>query len=243
MQTLVAILLSVFGVSLIAFVGVVFVGINEEVLNRIIMTLVGFSSGALMGGAFLHLLPESVVHGGEFTFQYAVMGILLFFILEKFLHWRHCHMRHCPVHAFAYLNIIGDGIHNFIDGMLIAASFVISPSLGVTTTIAVVAHEVPQEIGDFGVLIYAGLDKKRALFYNFLSALTAVAGALATYHLTTFMEGTTQVLVPLTAGGFIYIAGTDLMPELHKRTKAWESITQFAAILAGLALMLLLKIR
>jgi len=161
--------------------------------------------------------------------------------MEKFLYWRHCHEEKCPVHTFAYLNLIGDGIHNFIDGMLIAASFILSYDLGVATTLAVIFHEIPQEIGDFGVLIYGGFTKRKALAYNFVSALTAVAGALITYYLA-YIQGVEHFLVPFAAGGFIYIAATDLMPELHKKSHAIESIIQLSAILAGIGLMSALKI-
>jgi len=161
--------------------------------------------------------------------------------MEKFLYWRHCHEEKCPVHMFVYLNLVGDGIHNFVDGMIIAASFILSYDLGVATTLAVIFHEIPQEIGDFGVLMYGGLTRRRALAYNFVSALTAVVGALTAYHLA-YIQGVEHFLVPFAAGGFIYIAATDLMPELHKRTQAKESLTQLAAILTGIGLMSTLKV-
>jgi zinc and cadmium transporter len=203
--------------------------------------LVGFASGSLIGGAFIHLLPESLEETGQTVFYYVIVGIVFFFIMEKFLYWRHCHEEKCPVHTFAYLNLIGDGIHNFIDGMLIAASFILSYDLGVATTLAVIFHEIPQEIGDFGILIYGGFTKGKALAYNFVSALTAVAGALITYYLA-YVQGIEQFLVPFAAGGFIYIAATDLMPELHKKSHATESIIQLFSILAGIGLMSAMKI-
>jgi zinc and cadmium transporter len=195
----------------------------------------------LIGGAFIHLLPEAVEKSGQTVLYYAIAGIMFFFVMEKFLHWRHCHEEECQIHAFAYINLFGDGIHNFIDGMIIAASFVLSPDLGAATTLAVIFHEIPQEIGDFGVLIYGGLGKGKALAYNFLSALTAIAGALLTYYLS-YMQDIQQLLVPFAAGGFIYIAATDLMPELHKKSHVTESIVQLLAILAGIVLMLAVKI-
>jgi len=178
---------------------------------------------------------------GQVAFNYVVAGIVFFFVMEKFLYWRHCHEGECPVHIFAYLNLIGDGIHNFIDGMVIAASYILSYDLGVATTLAVIFHEIPQEIGDFGVLIYGGLTKGRALAYNFVSALTAVTGAFITYHLA-YIQGVERFLVPFAAGGFIYIAATDLMPELHKINQAKESIVQLFSVLAGIGLMSALKI-
>lgn len=241
MTDLIVILASVTVVSLVAFIGILFIGLREAFLRRILMALVGFASGSLIGGAFIHLLPESLEETGQAIFYYVIVGIIFFFIMEKFLYWRHCHEGKCPVHIFAYLNLIGDGIHNFIDGMIIAASFIVSYDLGIATTLAVIFHEIPQEIGDFGVLIYGGFGKGKALAYNFVSALTAIAGALITYHLA-YIQGVEHFLVPFAAGGFIYIAATDLMPELHKRTQAKESLIQLAAILIGIGLMSALKI-
>jgi len=239
---LIVILASVTVVSLISFIGILFIGLKEAFLRRILMALIGFASGLLIGGAFIHLLPESLEETGQTTFYYVIIGIVFFFAMEKFLYWRHCHEEECPVHMFVYLNLVGDGIHNFIDGMIIAASFILSYDLGVTTTLAVIFHEIPQEIGDFGVLIYGGLGKKKALAYNFVSALTAVAGSLITYYLASYIQGMELFLAPFAAGGFIYIAATDLMPELHKRKQAKESIVQLLSVLAGIGLMSALKI-
>ncbi len=242
MADLIVILASVTVVSLVAFVGILFIGLKEAFLKRILMALVGFASGSLIGGAFIHLLPEALEEASQAIFYYVIIGIVFFFTMEKFLYWRHCHEEKCPVHMFAYLNLIGDGIHNFIDGMIIAASFILSYDLGVATTLAVIFHEIPQEIGDFGVLIYGGFTRRRALAYNFVSALTAIAGSLVTYYSTFYIQGVEPFLVPFAAGGFIYIAATDLMPELHKRTQAKESLTQLVAILTGVGLMSILKV-
>ncbi|MEM3579250.1 MAG: ZIP family metal transporter [Candidatus Bathyarchaeia archaeon] len=248
MIDLVIILASVTVVSLIAFIGIIFVGMQEEQLNRITMLLVGFASGTLIGGAFLHLLPEALTSENNSTtvFFYVIAGIVVFFALEKFLYWRHCHEKECPTHTFVYLNLIGDGIHNFIDGMIIAATYIVSLAsgsyqLGFATTVAVILHEIPQELGDFGVLVYGGLTRKKALTFNFVSAVTAVAGALITYFLA-YMQSIEALLVPFAAGGFIYIAATDLMPELHKKSRARESLVQFLVILLGIALMAFIKI-
>jgi len=241
MADLIVVLFSVTAVSLVAFIGILFVGLKDAFLRRILMALVGFASGSLLGGAFVHLLPEALEEAGQAVFHYVIVGIVFFFAMEKFLYWRHCHEGECPVHNFVYLNLIGDGIHNFIDGTIIAASFILSYDLGVATTLAVIFHEIPQEIGDFGVLIYGGFAKRKALAYNFVSALTAVVGALITYHLA-YIKGIEQFLVPFAAGGFIYIAGTDLMPELHKKYLAKESLIQLVAILTGIGLMSALRI-
>lgn len=241
MNDLAAILASVSTVSLIAFAGIIFIGSKESFLKRILMALVGFSSGTLLGGAFLHLLPEAYEANGTNTFYYVILGIVIFFALEKFFYWRHCHEEECPVHMFVYLNLIGDGIHNFIDGAVIAATFMFRFDLGFATTLAVIFHEIPQEIGDFGVLVYGGLSKKKALTYNFISAITAVLGALTTYFLS-YLHDITTLLVPFAAGGFIYVAATDLMPELHKKFRASESLVQLIVILLGIVLMAYLKI-
>ncbi|MEM3673337.1 MAG: ZIP family metal transporter [Candidatus Bathyarchaeia archaeon] len=175
-----------------------------------------------------------------------LFSVSSFFTLEKFFYWRHYHEEECPVHTFVYLNLIGDGLHNFIDGMIIASTYMIAfesgnYTIGFATTLAVISHEIPQEIGDFAVLIYGGLSKKKALTYNFLSAITGVVGAVTTYYLT-YLQSIGVILVPFAAGGFIYIAATDLMPELHKRVHAGESLVQFLTIVMGIGLMAQLKI-
>jgi len=241
MNELIAILASVTTISLIAFIGTIFVGLKENLLRRVLMVLVGFASGTLLGGAFLHLLPEAAEKTEAITFYYVILGIVSFFVLEKFLYWRHCHEGECTVHMFVYLNLIGDGIHNFIDGMIIAATYILSFDLGFATTLAVLFHEVPQEIGDFGVLIYGGFSKRRALAYNFVSAVTAILGAVITYYLA-YIQSIEALLIPFAAGGFIYIAATDLMPELHKKSQASASLAQILAIALGIGLMAYLKI-
>jgi len=243
---LVVILASVTVVSLVSFIGVLFVGQKEAFVGRILMALVGFASGSMIGAAFFNLIPETM-EGTEQTGQViwpqlVVTGIVFFFIMEKFLYWRHCHDGKCEVHMFAYLNLIGDGLHNFVDGMAIAASFLFSSALGFATTLAVVFHEIPQELGDFGVLLYGGFGKKKALTYNFMSALTAVGGALTIYFLAFYVRGLERFLIPFAAGGFIYIAATDLMPELHRGTQGKESLVQLFSLLTGIWLMLTLAI-
>ncbi|MEM2092526.1 MAG: ZIP family metal transporter [Candidatus Bathyarchaeia archaeon] len=242
---IIIILLSVLLVSLISFIGILFLGFNEGLLKKVLVLLVSFASGSLLGGAFLHLIPHSLEDlGQDIVSWWVISGIITFFFMEKFLYWRHCHDGECPVHAFAYLNLVGDGIHNFVDGMIIAASFLTNISLGLAATTATILHEIPQEIGDFGVLIYAGFDKRKALAYNFVSATTAFAGAISTYLLYqafNLIHQSATILLPFAAGGFIYIAATDLMPELHKKKDLRDSVLQLSAILLGLALMWLLK--
>lgn len=236
------ILFSTFIVSLISLVGVFTLAIKENLLRKIIFALIGFSAGALIGGAFLHIIPEVLDKvKSETVFTYVILGLVLFFLMERYFYWRHCHAGVCDVHAFTYLNLIGDGVHNFIDGMLIAASFVVSVKLGVVATLAVIFHEIPQELGDFGVLIYGGFTKRKALIYNFISALTAMVGALVGYFLSDLAQGFSNFILPLTAGGFIYIAASDLIPEIHKETNVIRSTLAFLAFLAGIVFMALAK--
>jgi len=241
-MVLVWILLSTFLVSLISLIGIFTLAINDKLLQKIIFSLIGFSAGALIGGAFLHLLPEALKGTKSTTvFYYLILGIVLFFLLERYVHWRHCHEKDCDIHAFTYLNLVGDGLHNFIDGMVIAASFVVSFKLGVVTTIAIIFHEIPQELGDFGVLIFGGFTKKKALVYNFLIALTAMLGAVVGYFIIDFAKGFSNFIMPLTAGGFIYIATSDLIPQIHKETDLRRSSLAFFAFLLGIVFMALAK--
>lgn len=228
-------------VSLISLIGIFTFALSDKSLKRILLVLVGFSAGALMGGAFLHLIPESLDNSSsDAVFVTVILGFILFFLLEKML-WRHCHEKECHIHAFAYLNLFGDSIHNFIDGLVMAAAFLTSIPLGIATTIAVAAHEIPQEIGDFGVLVYGGIEKYRALFFNLVTALTAMLGGVLGYSLSSYAGDSINFLLPLAAGGFIYIAAVDLVPELHKETEKWKTIFSFLSFLAGIALMWLLK--
>ncbi|MFW5983121.1 MAG: ZIP family metal transporter [bacterium] len=173
------------------------------------------------------------------TFGILIGGFTLFFIMEKFLHWHHCHEQEgdCP-HTFTYLILIGDGLHNFIDGLVIAASFLVDTSFGFITTILIIGHEIPQELGDFGVLLHGGMEKKKALCYNFLSQLTAVIGGVVGFFIGSSF---TQYLLPLAAGGFVYIAASDLIPEISKEKKIKDIIISFLLFFAGIGFMLLLK--
>jgi zinc and cadmium transporter len=237
------ILISTFLVSLISLVGIVTLAIKEDLLRKIIFCLIGFSAGALIGSAFLHILPEALEKAKSTTvFYYLILGLTLFFLLERYLHWRHCHDKDCQIHAFTYLNLFGEAFHNFIDGIAIAASFVISFKLGVATTIAIILHEIPKELGNFGVLIYGGFSRNKALFYNFISALAAIVGALVGYFISDFAHGFTNFIMPLTAGGFIYIATSDLIPEIHKEKDQKRATLAFISFLFGIVFMALAKI-
>lgn len=224
-------------VSLVSLAGAVTLALKEKTLNKILIALVGFSAGALMGGAFLHILPEALEKGGSIVPLLVLAGFCLFFVLEKILYWRHCHAGRCDVHAFTYLNLVGDGVHNFVDGLVIAAAFSQNVPLGIATTMAVLAHEIPQELGDFGVLVYGGFSKAKALFYNLLSALAAVLGAIIGVLLLGHAQAFAPLLLAFAAGGFVYIAASDLVPELHKEKDLKKSLTAFAFFIAGMAFM------
>jgi len=233
-------------ISLLSLAGAFTFSLKEKVLQKLLIYMVAFSAGALLGGAFFHLLPEAVDLAGAgnslIVFAYLLVGFLVFFAMERVLRWRHCHDGKCDVHAFSYLNLFGDGLHNFIDGLVIAAAFLTSFDLGLVTTFVIASHEIPQELGDFAVLVYGGFSKSKALFYNLVSALTAVLGALAGYFLASAMPSFSAVLLPFTAGGFVYIASSDLIPEIHKQQDARKSYGSFLFFLAGIGLMLVVKL-
>lgn len=229
-------------VSLISFIGIFALLLNEKILDKILILLIGISAGALIGGAFFHLLPEALEKSNNiFTYLCLIVGFILFFIMERYLLWRHCHEGKCAVHPVSYLNLIGDGVHNLIDGIIIGASFVVSTKFGIVTTLAIVLHEIPQEIGDFGVLVYGGMNKYKALFYNFLSALTAVIGSIIGYTFAEQAVSFTKFILPFAAGGFIYIAACDLIPEIHKEINIKKATLSMLFFVVGIVLMLLAK--
>lgn len=216
MDAFVYILIATFLISAGALVGIFTLVLQVDKLNKFLLLLVSLSAGALMGGAFLHLLPEASEElEGASIYGTVLLSFIAFFFVEKLFHWRHCHKGACNVHTFGYMNLCGDAIHNFIDGLILAAAFVADTKLGIVTTLAIALHEIPQEIGDFGVLMYAGFKRKKALIANFLVALTVVLGGIAGYFLS-FMDQFLVYLLPFAAGGFIYIAASDLMPEIRK---------------------------
>ena len=235
-------LVSVIIVSLISLIGIFTLTIKHERLKTILIYLISFSAGALFGDAFIHLLPELIKEQGLTIISALsiLFGILIFFILEKFVHWQHCHMPVSShhIHPFAYMNLVGDSLHNFIDGLVIAASYLVSIPVGIATTSAVLLHEIPQEIGDFGVMLHGGLSKTRALLLNFLTALTAVIGVIIGLSLNNFVENIQLFILPIAIGGFIYIAGSDLIPELHKETDIKRSIIQIITFILGVLIML-----
>jgi len=235
-------LISVSIVSLISFVGAIFLAVRSERMKAWLIYLVSFAAGALLGDVFLHIFPEMADRGfTPIVGLYLLGGIFIFFVLEQFVWWHHSHVEHSEdIHSVVYLTQTGDSIHNFIDGVIIATSYFVSIPLGIATTIAVVFHEIPQEIGNFAVLLHGGWAAKKALFYNFLSALTAVLGALS---VLIFLRGAAQVpawLIALAASSFIYIAMTDLIPEITKGMTGKKSVMLIGSFVFGIAVMGLL---
>jgi len=234
------ILSSVILVSLISFIGIVVFVVKSRNIEKILLYLISFSVGALFGDTFIHLIPEAFEQlEGLFVGIYVLSGILFSFIIEKFIYWRHCHVQTSGKHKhrLAYMNLFGDAFHNFIDGLIISGSYFVSIPVGVATTIAVVLHEIPQEIGDFGVMLYGGFSRFKALLFNFLTALTAVLGAFFGI-LMSEVEPALNFLIPFAAGNFIYIAGTDLIPELHKDNIGKKSFIQLLFIILGILIMI-----
>lgn len=230
-------------VSILSLIGIVALLFSSARLNLVLYILVALSAGGLMGGAFFHLLPEALTKLDAMTvFVDLLIGFSVFFLLERLILWRHCHDGVCEVHPFTYLNLIGDCVHNFIDGFVIAASYLVDIHVGIVTTFAIVMHEIPHELGNFGVLVFGGFKPRRALFLNFLTALMAIAGALIGYFLTDIYHGLILFVLPFTAGNFIYIASTDLVPELHKEPKLSKALLAFVVFIAGLVLMAGFKI-
>ncbi|MBI3232119.1 MAG: ZIP family metal transporter [Candidatus Doudnabacteria bacterium] len=238
-------LISVFVVSLISLVGVFTLAMSPERLKKWLLSLVSFSAGALLGDAFIHILPEIAEAGWpENASLYLLAGIIVFFVLERFVLWHHSHSEHEEsIHSYTYLSLLSDGLHNFVDGMIIAAAFLTSNSLGIATTLAVIFHEIPQEIGNFAVLIHGGFSKAKALFYNFISALTAFLGALVVLLVFKNLNIAPTPLLAISAASFIYIAMSDLVPELHKepskKTAAWHLLWFILGIAVMWALILI----
>ena len=236
--------ISVVIVSLVSLIGVFALSIREDLLRKYIFVFISLAVGALLGDAFIHLIPEAFEHVGNTTHVslLIIVGVLIFFILEKFLHWHHHGEDTEEVHPVGKLILFSDGVHNFIDGIIIGVSFLVSVPVGIATTIAVILHEIPQEIGDFAVLLHSGYTKSRALFLNFLSALCAILGMLLAFILGEAGEAFSLWILPIAAGGFIYVAVADLIPELHKTKEAKHSALQIVAVIAGVLAMIALTL-
>lgn len=255
LNTILYTIISVIIVSLVAFVGIVSLLLTREKLSKALLVMVSLSAGTLFGGSLLHLLPEAVEEAGGFRMRISLsvlLGIVTFFVVEKFVHKEHCEVegvKHHPhqfpmlhephKHYIGIMNLVGDGAHNFIDGLIIAGAYLVSIPVGVATTIAVIFHEVPQELADFGVLLYSGYTRKKAILLNFLSAITAILGAIIGLILgKTLAEQFVIFILPFAAGGFLYIAGSNLIPELHRECKWEQSLMHFIALLVGIGIMI-----
>lgn len=244
MNTLAWIVLTTVSISSIAFVGALVLVVKEKILNKMLLVFVAFAAGALIGGAFLHLLPEAILEGsGDETalltiFTSLLVGFCVFFVLEQVIRWHHHHSAiHPKIMPFSYLMLVSDGVHNFIDGIVIAASFMTNIPIGITTTFAIAFHEIPQEIGDFGVLVYGGVPKRKALILNFLSAITVLFGGIGGYLLYGLIGESIVFLLPFAAGNFIYIASTDLIPEIRFKESSIQSVLRFIVFIAGIGMM------
>jgi zinc and cadmium transporter len=233
-------LAAVGGISLVSLAGAVGMVVKRDFLSRALFVVVAFAAGALLGDAFFHLVPEIAESPAGFdtlASSALIGGVLVLFTLEKVLHWHHAHFPRPEVmHPVAVTNLVGDGLHNFVDGAIVAGAFAVSNELGVATAVAVALHEIPQEVGDFGILLHAGLSPKRALALNFASATMALLGAVAVL-LFVSVEAIERVLVPFSAGAFVYIASTDLLPDMHKEPETGRSLVQLAALVSGIGAM------
>ncbi|GMQ88547.1 MAG: ZIP family metal transporter [Gammaproteobacteria bacterium] len=241
------ILFCLLGGLLSVLAAALFLILSESLRNRLLPHLVSFATGTLLGAAFLGLLPhalEAVADTDIHVIPMAVLfGLLGFFVLEKLVLWRHCHVDHCEVHApgqaqkdhsTGTMILIGDGVHNFLDGILIAGAFLTDIHLGVVTSLAVAAHEIPQEVGNFAILLHSGYARGRAFFYNVLSSLTTVVGGLLAYLTLQEMQAALPYVLAVAASSFIYIAVADLIPTLHQRVEGSATVQQVVLITAGI---------
>jgi zinc and cadmium transporter len=225
--------------SMIALVGSLTLVLKEQTMQRILLPLVALAAGALIGGAIFHMLPEAIAALGSDLRLWVVFaaGFLSFYLLEQYLHWHHCHDVPCEHKPVGYLILAADALHNLIGGVAVGASFTLGIPVGIATWMAAAAHEVPQELGDFGILAHSGWAPRRALALNFLSALTFPAGAIAAFLLADIFD--VALLVPFAAGNFIYIAASDLLPRLIEPTSLRRKLENTIALTAGMGLLLL----
>jgi len=236
--TLIAVVL----VSLISLLGILSLSFKKSFLSRVLSVLVAFAAGSLLATAFFDLIPESFEVIGARSLTFVLIGIVGFFLVEAFIHWHHSHGEECVdcLKPVVYLNLFGDSLHNFLDGIIIAASFLINLQLGIASSLAIALHEIPQEIGDFAVLIHGGLSKFKALLFNFLSAFFAVIGGVLGFVFLSSIQRYVPYVVALAGGGFLYIASTDLFPKLHEEKNYLKIIMQSIALILGIILIVLL---
>jgi zinc and cadmium transporter len=225
-------------ISALSLISIALLSLRKSLLSSITHHLVALAAGTMIGAAFLHLLPESTeLLGTEMTFIVVLASFIAFFVIEKVIHWHHCHTVGKHKHSIGYMNLTGDAIHNFIDGLVIAGAFTLDLNLGIVTSLAVALHELPQEIGDFGVLIHSGWDRWKAAKANILISLTMIVGGVAGYFLATHVETVLPYLTAFAAGGFIYISASDLVPELKEETNLTVSFTHLVVFLLGIILI------
>jgi zinc and cadmium transporter len=229
-------LVSVTLISLISLVGVVMLALKEASLQRLMTALIAFAAGTMLAASFLDLIPEALERVGD-GHAYVLVGIIIFFLIERAIHWHHCTREHC-VAPVGYLNLIGDAAHNFVDGVIIAAAFLTSFGVGAVASVAIAMHELPQELGDFAVLVHSGFAPRRAIWLNFLTALTAIAGGLGGYLFLSSIEGLVPYVVAVAAGGLIYVAVADLLPELHKERRLGRVAAHTGSLLLGIVLII-----
>ena len=244
------ILFCLLGGLLSVLAAALFLVLSESLRNHLLPHLVSFATGTLLGAAFLGLLPHALaaVAGSDMHVipMTVLAGLLGFFLLEKLVLWRHCHADHCEVHApdqksrdhsTGAMILVGDGLHNFLDGILIAAAFMTDIHLGVVTSVAVAAHEIPQEVGDFAVLLHSGFSRGRAFLYNILTSLTTVIGGVLAWFALQQMQQVLPFVLAIAASSFIYIAVADLIPTLHQRVEGSATVQQIVLIAAGILLI------
>ncbi len=248
MESLIWIIGTTFVISLIAFVGALALFLREKLLEKILLVLVAFSAGALIGGAFLHLIPETIIEVGVNevsllnAFLYLLLGFCVFFFLEQIISWHHHHATtHPKIMPFSYLILVSDGIHNYIDGLVMGASFLTGFPIGIVTALAIASHEIPQEIGDFGVLVYGGFERFKALILNYISAITVIFGGITSYLLSAWIGEAIVFLLPFASGNFIYIASSDLIPEIKYKESLKKTLVRFLVFLTGMGLMLAVR--
>ncbi len=246
MSVIIYAFISVILVSLVALVGAIPLLLKKEVSKKSLLFLLSVSVGVILATVFINFIPEIMSHSYTLgTALNILFGFLMLFVVEKLIHWHHSkkyfkkEITHGHAYNLAVINLIGDGVHNFIDGLVIAGSYAVDISLGITATISIIFHEVPQEIADFGILLYSGFSKKKALFFNFLSALTAILGTILGLLLINKLHGFTQFIIPFAAGNFLYIAASNLLPELHNHCKLKDSLLHLLAIIVGIGIIVL----
>lgn len=230
--------------SAIALVGSITFLLPQRIFERMLLPLVALAAGSLIGGAFFHMIPAALSSPHLDDLQVGIwiaLGFTVFFALEQFIHHHHCHRQNANCQKpLAYLILIGDGFHNLLGGLAVAGAFLVDIRLGIATWLAAAAHEIPQELGDFGALVYSGWSKKKSLFWNFISALMFPIGGLITYAISSYIN--TDFLIAFAAGNFIYIGASDLVPEVNKARTVLKNIVHFTAFTTGMLILLAIRL-